>query len=85
MFLVRDWEMLYTYSKKSTEEETLVDQIRIDKANKRYILDIDACNDVTDGYDAEMQEVNSSYVSRFVFDIIVEGVKRSGFNKAIYV
>ena len=85
MFLVKDWEMFYTDSHKSLEEERLVDQISIDKVNKRYILDIDAYDLVTDGYDAENNQVNSTYVSRFIFDIIVEGVKQSGFKEAIYV
>lgn len=85
MFLVKDWEMFYTDSHKSLEEEFLVDQISIDKVNKRYILDIDAYDLVTDGYDAENNQVNSTYVSRFIFDIIVEGVKQSGFKEAIYV
>ena len=63
----------------------MVDQISIDKVNKRYILDIDAYDLVTDGYDTENNQVNSTYVSRFIFDIIVEGVKQSGFKEAIYV
>lgn len=77
--------MFYTDSHKSLEEEFLVDQISIDKVNKRYILDIDAYDLVTDGYDTENNQVNSTYVSRFIFDIIVEGVKQSGFKEAIYV
>lgn len=63
----------------------MVDQISIDKVNKRYILDIDANDLVTDGYDGEMNEVNSMYVSRFIFDIIVQGIKERGFKEAKYV
>ena len=85
MFLVKDWEMFYTDSHKSSKEEYLVDQISIDKVNKRYILDIDANDLVTDGYDGEMNEVNSMFVSRFIFDIIVQGIKERGFKEAIYV
>ena len=85
MFLVKDWEMFHTGSHKSSEEEYLVDQISIDKVNKRYILDIDANDLVTDGYDGEMNEVNSMYVSRFIFDIIVQGIKERGFKEAKYV
>ena len=81
MFLAKDWEMFYTNSHKSSEED-LVDQISIDKVNKRYILDIDADDLVTDGYDDEMNEVNSLYVSRFIFDIIVQGIKERGFKEA---
>ena len=85
MFLVKDWEMFYTHSNKSSEEDCLVDQISIDKVNKRYIFDIDANDIVTDGYDSEMNEINSIYVSRLVFDIIVQGIKECGFKEAKYV
>ena len=85
MFLAKDWEMFYTDSHKSSEEEYLVDQISIDKVNKRYILDIDADDLVTDGYDSYMNEINSMYVSRFIFDIIVQGIKERGFKEAKYV
>ena len=63
----------------------MVDQISIDKVNKRYILDIDTNDLVTDGYDGEMNEVNSMFVSRFIFDIIVQGIKERGFKEAKYV
>ena len=85
MFLAKDWEMFYTDSHKSSKEKYLVDQISIDKVNKRYILDIDANDLVTDGYDSEMNEINSNYVSRLVFDIIVQGIKERGFKEAEYV
>ena len=85
MFLAKDWEMFYTDSHKSSKEEYLVDQISIDKVNKRYIFDIDADDRVTDGYDYKMNEINSIYVSRLVFDIIVQGIKERGFKEAIYV
>ena len=85
MFLVKDWEMIHTGSHKSSEEEYLVDQISIDKVNKRYILDIDANDSLTDGYDGEMNEIISMYVSRFIFDIIVQGIKERGFKEAKYV
>ena len=37
MFLVKDWEMFYTDSKNN---EDLVDQVSIDKENKRYVVKI---------------------------------------------
>ena len=77
--------MFYTDSHKSSKEEYWVDQISIDKVNKRYILDIDANDLVTDRYDGEMNEVNSMFVSRFIFDIIVQGIKERGFKEVIYV
>ena len=61
------WEMFYTNSKN---DEDLVDQISIDVRNKRYVLDTDAPDMVTDGYDENDEPIESNYVSRFVFDII---------------
>jgi len=81
MFLVKDWEMFYTDSKNN---EDLVDQVSIDKANKRYVLDIDADILVTDGYDEEMNEVESFYVSRFIFDIIIDALKQKGFKQQVW-
>lgn len=78
MFLVKDWEMFYTDSKNN---EDLVDQVSIDKGNKRYVLDIDADILVTDGYDEEMNDMDSTYVSRFIFDIIVKGLEENNFRK----
>lgn len=78
MFLTNDWEMFYTESKKDDE---LVDQISIDSVNKRYILDLNANSLVTDGCDKAGNEINSIYVSRFVFDLICEGVKNKEFKK----
>ena len=71
------WEMFYTDSQLDNED--LVDQISIDTANKRYILDIDAIDMVTDGYDENNEPIYSTYVSRTVFDIIVEGIKRQNY------
>ena len=78
MFLVKDWEMFYTDSKNN---EDLVDQISIDKSNKRFVLDIDADILVTDGHDEEMNDFSSYYVSRFVFDIILEGLEKNNYKK----
>lgn len=75
MFLAREWEMFYTESKWDT---MLVDQISIDMQNQRYILEIDANDLVTDGYDEEDEPICSTFVSRFIFDLIVSGVKKKG-------
>lgn len=81
MIVTKDWEMLYTDSKK---DEDKVDQISIDVRNKRFVLDIDANMMVTDGYwDDGETEVVSYYVSRFLFDLVVEGLKDRGFKELI--
>ena len=81
MIVTKDWEMLYTDSKK---DEDKVDQISIDVRNKRFVLDIDADMMVTDGYwDDGETEVVSYYVSRFLFDLVVEGLKDRGFKELI--
>lgn len=81
MAITQKWEMFYTRSKN---DEDLVDQISIDARNKRYVLDIDAPDMVTDGYDENDEPIESSYVSRLVYDIIVEGVKAKGFSRYVY-
>ena len=80
MFLATEWEMFYTESKGNDE---LVDQISIDEKNKRYMLEINAHDEVTDGYDEKGNEVVSWYVSRLVFDIIVKGIEERGFVKFV--
>lgn len=70
------WEMFYTDSKNN---EDLVDQISIDADNKRYVLDIDAEDWVTDGEDENGNEIYSNYVSRYMFDLILKAIKENGF------
>ena len=79
MIVTQNWEMFYTDSKKDKDN---VDQISIDIRNKRFVLDIDADILVTDGYWEDDTPVESNYVSRFIFDLIVEGVKEKGFKEA---
>ena len=81
MFLAEDWEMFYTESR--TGDDMLVDQISIDEVNKRFILDIDVTYLATDGYDDNSRPICSTYVSRFVFETIVNGVKAKGFAELI--
>lgn len=84
MFLVKDWEMFHTDAINATEDNYLVDQISIDKANKRYVIDIGETYSVTDGYDEAGDPVDSTHVSRLVFDIIVEGLKQRGFKSVTF-
>lgn len=85
MLSIKDSEMFYTCSPESTDEELFVDQISIDKESKEYFLQKNVPEHITNGYLPGGFEINSFYVSRFVFDIILDGVKRSEFKEAIYV
>ena len=81
MIVTKEWEMFYTDSKK---DEDNVDQISIDIRNKRFVLDIDADMLVTDGYwDDGKTEVVSHYVSRLMFDLIVESLIARGFKELL--
>lgn len=80
-FSYRDrWEMFYT---NSLNDEELVDQIYIDDKGKRFILDIDVNEMETDGYDENSEPIYSTYVSRTVFDIIVDGIKQKKYVKYV--
>ena len=78
MSFVHDWELMYTDSKN---DEDLVDQVSIDFRNKRYGLDIDANSCVTDGCDEEGNEIYSHYVSRALFDLVIESLDSKGIKK----
>lgn len=71
-------ELFYTDSKTN---EDLVDQIKIDVANKTFVMYINADINITDGEDENGEEIYSLYVSRFVFDLIVQGVKEKDFKQ----
>lgn len=73
MFFVDNWTVFRANSNKS---EKCLDQISIDELNKRFILDIGAVDYLTDNYEDWYQLRDSSYVSRFVFDLILEGLKK---------
>lgn len=75
MFSAREWEMFYTESLWDTD---LVDQISIDLRHRKYMLETDVNDLVTDGFDEEGEPVCSTFVSRFIFDLIVSGVKKKG-------
>ena len=75
------WELFYTDAKYQNKEESLVDQISIDVVNKVYILEEEAPDMITDGYDDEDNEIYSAYVSREIFDIIIQGLKSKGYKQ----
>ena len=85
MLSIKNCETFYTVSRKATDEDDLVDQISIDKDRKEYFLQENEDCNITDGYLPGGYEINSLYVSRLIFDIIVEGVKNAGFKEVIYV
>jgi hypothetical protein len=77
--------MFYTKVLGSNEDEDLVDQVSIDEVNKEYLLETGDSFQITDGILPGGYELNSIYVSRLVFDIIVQGIKERGFKEAKYV
>ena len=83
-FLAKNWEMFFTESKIQNKEEDLVDQVSIDVVNKRYLVDESADLLVTDGCDEEGTEFYSTYVSREIFDIILQGLKLNGYKEIFF-
>ena len=85
MLIRKNCEMFYTEAVCSNEDETLVDQVSIDEVNKEYLLETGDSFQITDGFLQGGFELRSLYVSRLVFDIIVQGIKERGFKEAEYV
>ena len=77
--------MFYTEAVCSNEDETIVDQVSIDEVNKEYLLETGDSFQITEGFLPGGFELCSLYVSRLVFDIIVQGIKERGFKEAKYV
>ena len=77
-----DYERFYTDSKFSKDDDFLVDQIYIDTKNKEYYIVEDEGDYITDGYDEEDNMICSSYVSREVFELLVDAVKSNGYTLA---
>ena len=73
------WENFYTDSKN--KKENLVDQISIDVLNKVYALNLEEPDYITDGYDEDGNEICSIYISREVFDILLQGLKLNNYNQ----
>lgn len=76
-----EWEMFYTASKNN---EDLVDQISIDVRNRRFVLDIDADDLITESVDENDNYTFSKDVSRFIFDLILKSIKELGFVELKY-
>lgn len=83
MFLSRKWEMFYTNNKECSSEREVekFDQISVDTMNKRFVLDIGVDILATDGYDDELEPIDSTYVSRTIFDTLLEGLTAKSFKQ----
>lgn len=78
MYLIDQWNVFRAVSDKNKK---CLDQISIDELNKRFILDIEAVDYFTE--DCEDWYRFSDSVSRFVFDLILDGIKEKGFTQLI--
>ncbi len=76
-----NWERFYTDAKGYREEEMMVDQIEIDIKNERFILVENADFAITDGQDENGDELYSSYISREMFDLLVEALRAKGLKQ----
>ena len=79
-----NWERFYTDSLEYSEEEMIVDQIEIDIKNNRFVLVKDADFAITDGEDENGDEQYSNYVSREMFDLLVEALKAKGLKQTTW-
>lgn len=72
-------EMFYTTSKNDVD---MYDQIYIFKKSKKYILEIEERDWCNSAYDIDScSEIMPTYVSRTVFDLIVERLRKKGFKQ----
>ena len=78
---LRKWERFYTDAEGQNIEGELVDYLAIDVVNKEYVLYQNAFDAITDGEDEFGNEIYSTYVSREIFDIILQGVKSNGYKQ----
>ena len=76
----QEWERFYTDA-KGQDEESFVDQISIDVINKVYVIDEEVDIAETDGEDKDGDEIYSFYVSREVFDILLQGLKLNEYRQ----
>ena len=77
-FSIRGWELFHTDAQVKGRDDR-VDQVSIDRFNKRYVLDINISDMSIDGWDDYYEPIDSLDVSRAVFDIIVEGLRLNGY------
>ena len=71
--------MMERFYADSINNDDLIDLIVVDTENKRYALHLNQKDAITDGEDEFGNEIFSTYVSRSILDIIIEGVKEKDF------
>ena len=76
------FERFYTDSKSNSEK---VDAIEINVEYKKCNIFIDYDDLITDGYDEFGLPVQSIYVSRFVFDALLNALDLNNFKKQIFM
>ncbi len=74
MSFIDEWDIYYT---DNEQDEDMVDIIYIHKNNKEYYVHENAFDYEIDGCDEDMNELNSTYVSRFVYNTLLDQCKRA--------
>ena len=75
------WERFYTDASRQNGDSDLVNVIFIDVFNKVYVFDQEITDANIDGFDEFDNEIYSIYVSREVFDILLQGLKVKGYKQ----
>lgn len=66
----------------SLHDFDMYDQVYIIKSRKKYILEIEERDYIEPIYDVEDDcDIRPAYVSRTVFDMIINGLKKRGFKR----
>ena len=79
MYLIDKWDVFCAESK---DNDIDIDQISIDERNKRFVLDVGGSELLTDELE-EMIPEGSTCVSRFIFDLVLNGVKAKRFTELV--
>lgn len=79
-----NWERFYTDAIGYAEEDMIVDQIEIDIKNNRFVLVESADFAITDGEDENGEESYSNYISREMFDLLVDALKAKGLKQTTW-
>lgn len=81
-----DWELFCCDIKDPKDEDEryqYVDMLSIDSKHKRYILDIHCDERNTDGYNKDGSDVVCIDLSRDLFYILLDGLKRNGYKEYV--
>lgn len=81
MAWLKEVESFYTDAKGYEVDDCLVDMLYIDTEHKQFCLAKCVSDMNTDGFDESGEEYFSTYVSREVFDMLVEAVKLHGYKE----